>query len=79
MSEFAEYRTTAKTTDARYERYVQETGLTESWELDALEPAVLAQLIETEVTALRSEAVWNRSYRRQEDDRVRLTSIAASM
>jgi hypothetical protein len=48
----------AKQTDARYARYVEETGLDESWELDALEPTVTQALIDGEVDALRDEARW---------------------
>jgi hypothetical protein len=48
----------AKQTDARYARYVEETGLDESWELDALEPTVMQDLINVEVDALRDEGRW---------------------
>jgi hypothetical protein len=48
----------AKQSDARYARYVEETGLDESWELDALEPTVLQDLITAEVDALRDEEAW---------------------
>jgi hypothetical protein len=48
----------AKQTDARYARYVEETGLDESWELDALEPSVLQDLVNDEVELLRDEAKW---------------------
>lgn len=48
----------AKQTDARYARYVEETGLDESWELDALEPSVLQDLVNDEVELLRNEEKW---------------------
>lgn len=47
----------AKTTDSRFEKYLDEYG-DESWELDALEPSVISRLIESEVLALRDEALW---------------------
>jgi len=48
----------AKKTDARYERYVAETGLDESWELDALEPSILQDLIGDEIDLIRDEPKW---------------------
>lgn len=42
----------AKITDSRASSYIAEFG-DESWELDALEPQVISDLIEQEVTALR--------------------------
>jgi hypothetical protein len=39
----------AKTTDTRYQTYVDEHDTTEAWELDALDPTVLRNLIRTEV------------------------------
>lgn len=47
----------AKTTDSRFEKYLDEYG-DESWELDALEPRVISELIQGEVLALRDEALW---------------------
>lgn len=47
----------AKLTDARAQSYIAEYGY-ESWELDALEPTVLAGLVEQEVLDLRSELEW---------------------
>lgn len=41
----------AKVTDSRYEKYQEEYG-DESWELDALEPTVLVDLVENEVRTL---------------------------
>jgi hypothetical protein len=48
----------AKTTDGRYQRYVEETGLDESWELDALDPTVLSDLIQDELDLLRDDDLW---------------------
>lgn len=48
----------AKQTDARFQAYVQETGLEESWELDALDPNVMQDLIQDEIDLLRDEDVW---------------------
>jgi len=48
----------AKTTDARFQGYVVEFGH-ESWEIDALEPALLAQLIRDRVLDLCDNAKWD--------------------
>lgn len=51
----------AKSTDARFQKYVRETGLRESWELDALDPSVLAALIQAHIDDLRDDDVWDES------------------
>lgn len=48
----------AKLSDARAKQYVREHGY-ESWELDALEPKLLTQLVRDEVLELRDEDLWN--------------------
>lgn len=48
----------AKMTDSRAEAYVAEHG-SSSWELDALEPRVLAALIEDAVVKVRDGALWS--------------------
>jgi hypothetical protein len=47
----------AKSTDSRFASYVERYG-DESWELDALEPAVIANLIRNEVESIRDDAAW---------------------
>jgi len=47
----------AKTTDSRYAGYIAEFG-DESWELDALEPKVIADLIRKAVVALIDKKKW---------------------
>lgn len=42
----------AKTSDTRYKGYVREHGTTDAWELDALDPTVLRDLIRQTVNAL---------------------------
>lgn len=49
----------AKETDSRYQGYVEETGLTESWELDALDPNDVMGFVREAVMALRDEDAWN--------------------
>ena len=49
----------AKETDSRHSGYAARFG-DESWELDALEPAAIADLIRTHVTGLIDREKWNR-------------------
>ncbi len=48
----------AKMTDSRAESYVQEYGH-ESWELDALEPSTLSDLVRAEVDQIRDQGLWD--------------------
>lgn len=65
----------AKTTDARYASYQAEFG-DESWELDALAPDVLADLVRNEVERYLDGQAWEESLRIQETDREDLTLAA---
>lgn len=58
----------AKTTDCRYEKYAAEHG-DESWELDALNPAVIDALITETVEELRDEELWNEAETEEERHR----------
>lgn len=65
----------AKESDSRFEGYRDLYG-SESWELDALEPRVLAALVNDEVDTLIDRAAWRRS---QEDEtlaRRQLTAVS---
>lgn len=48
----------AKSTDSRFADYREKYGV-ESWELDALEPAYLANLVTTEITQLVDRPKWD--------------------
>ena len=65
----------AKTTDSRYEGYIREYG-EESWELDALEPSVLVELIEEHVTKERDDTLWRLRQNSEDADRERLSRVA---
>jgi hypothetical protein len=67
----------AKTTDARYRRYREDTGLDESWELDALDPVVLQDLVQDEVDQLREGDAWADAEREMEGQRQILAGISA--
>jgi hypothetical protein len=59
-----------KESDSCYAAYVEHFGTTDCWELDALPPTVIADLIRTEVTGLISPAsLPGTSVRPQKGDR----------
>jgi hypothetical protein len=58
----------AKITDSRAAGYIAEFG-NESWELDALEPKVIVDLIETHVKALRDEKKWKEDTKRMKEEK----------
>lgn len=66
----------AKETDSRFDAYIRKFG-SESWELDALEPAVLSALVEKAVEEIRDPGKWTdalaleESHRRQLRDMVK--------
>jgi hypothetical protein len=66
----------AKTTDSRFEAYMAETGLDESWELDALDPRVLQDLIQAEIDLVKNEDTWDEAYERQERERALLRLVS---
>lgn len=65
----------AKTTDSRFDSYLREFG-EDSWELDALDPATLNDLIIDEVIGLRDAELWEEAHEEQEEERAQLTAIA---
>lgn len=67
-----------KLTDSRAGGYIQVYGH-ESWELDALEPSVMAALIEDKVVAWRDEGLWNEMVEREKYERGLLSTAADSV
>jgi hypothetical protein len=65
----------AKVTDSRYADYQAEYG-DDSWELDALEPAVLDTLISAEIETHIDGNAWAATNRRLEDERLNLTAVS---
>ncbi len=65
----------AKLSDSRATSYIGEHG-DESWELDALEPAVLTALIREEVEGLRDSEAWEEATEREETAKEQLTKVA---
>ncbi len=65
----------AKLSDSRASVYVREFG-SESWELDALEPDVLAGLVRKNIEILIDFDKWNEAVKREEDGRKALNQIS---
>jgi hypothetical protein len=59
-------RNPAKETDARHAQYVRETGCTDSWELDALNPAFIDGLIERAISDLVDHEAWKEALGREQ-------------
>jgi hypothetical protein len=68
--------TPAKITDSRASAYIAEFG-SESWELDALDPKVLSDLIENAVCQFIDGDLWKRDERLQEKERRGLEKAAS--
>lgn len=62
----------AKKTDARFKAYERETGLDESWELDALPTNVIRSLIANSVHKVTDVAKWDRSLAQEASDKEEL-------
>jgi len=65
----------AKLTDSRASQYIRKYGY-ESWELDALEPQMLNELITNEVTALRDDDLYKQVCAREEREKRELRMIS---
>ena len=79
MDQIDQYRpppNPAKTKDSRYAGYIAEFG-EESWELDALEPKVIAALIRVAVQGLIKGHAWKKSLAKAEKTRAQLNQVAA--
>lgn len=65
----------AKATDTRFEKYREQFG-DESWELDALSPAYLNELVSTQVTQFVDQERWDARTSKIEKVRTRLQVLA---
>lgn len=64
-----------KITDSRAKGYIDRFGHT-SWELDALEPRMLSDLVEAAVLQYRDEDLWDAAEQREDDARMLLRDLA---
>lgn len=68
----------AKVTDSRFADYQRLHG-DESWEVDALPPEVLQDLIAKAVLSLRDEKLWEAALAEENTDRARMTEVVEEM
>ena len=66
----------AKTTDTRHRWYVEQYGH-ESWELDALDPEALVDLVQNAVDPLIDRAEWDRVLEQERTDRAMLEKVVS--
>lgn len=64
-----------KVTDSRAQSYIRQFGH-ESWELDALDPATLSELVLREVDRVRDSEAWSESENRERVGRSKLRHVA---
>ena len=74
VEEYSQPPNPAKTTDSRYASYVSEYG-DESWELDALEPRYLSDLIRDQILEERDEEKWEEAVAEQERERDQIDDV----
>jgi len=67
----------AKTTDSRAQAYIAEFGES-SWELDAIEPRALADLVRQATLALRDERLWDSNIKEEARMKKALMNFAAT-
>ena len=64
----------AKITDSRAAEYIRNHG-SNSWELDALDPDILIELIQNEISSFRDDDDWEIMVKREAKDKTRLRSM----
>jgi len=65
----------AKLSDSRSTDYIDTFGVS-SWELDALTPEVIGELIEENVLAQRDNEIWEHSLQREANERAEIQDIS---
>ena len=65
----------AKLSDSRAGDYVDRFGM-ESWELDALEPKVLTDLVRQKILAIRDDTLWQETLDLEREHRRKLKAVA---
>ena len=67
-----------KLTDSRAGDYIRQYGY-ESWELDALEPSVISDLIEGQIEDIIDMRIWEDDLDREKDARERIAEVAEQL
>lgn len=65
----------AKLTDSRCEGYIAKFG-SESWELDALEPRVISELVEAAITSNMDHDAWKKALAREDQEKKSLQYVS---
>jgi hypothetical protein len=68
----------AKMTDSRFNAYMDKYG-SESWELDALNPSIISQLIEDAILSYKDEDLWREDWEKEDKQKGRLCDIAMEL
>jgi hypothetical protein len=68
----------AKETDSRYAAYVRDYRTSECWELDALNPTVIADLIGGEIEGLVDRDKWDAAMAKEDENRATLTKVSTN-
>jgi hypothetical protein len=71
IREFSPPPNPAKVTDSRFAKYLRRYGR-ESWELDSMEPTMLADLVSNEIRSYRDDALWNEDVEKENKEREEL-------
>lgn len=66
----------AKITDSRYQGYISKYG-NKSWELDALDPDVLADLVRKAVAQCRDQKAWDKALAEEDEHKRKLGVVSA--
>lgn len=66
----------AKNTDSRFDDYAKKFGQ-KCWELDALEPSVIAALIETEIQSVIDQDEWDAAQEREDQNKALLSKTSS--
>lgn len=65
----------AKVTDSRYAGYVEQFGIDESWELDALTPQYISNLISEQMTDLIDWDAWEATMRQEKEEKATFAGL----
>jgi hypothetical protein len=69
----------AKSTDSRFDAYELEYGTKSSWEIDALEPTYIRDLIASNVRRIRDEGLWDEALAQEVEDKRYLKELAGEL
>ena len=65
----------AKRKSPTYAAYVRKYGTTDCWELEALEPATLAEILTSAIEEVIDTSLFNQEIRAEQDDAAKLFAV----